>query len=53
MVKNDTILFLELNQVKRQQKSTFILLLSLSILFQAIYSMTNPTFKITKKRNPF
>jgi GDP-mannose pyrophosphatase NudK len=48
MVKNDTILFLELNQVKRQQKSTFILLLSLSILFQAIYSMTNPTFKITK-----
>ena len=48
MVKNDTILFLELNQAKRQQKSTFILLLSLSILFQAIYSMTNPTFKITK-----
>ena len=48
MVKNDTILFLELNQVKRQQKSTFILLLSLSILFQAIYSMTNPTFRVTK-----
>lgn len=48
MVKNDTILFLELNQVKRQQKSTFILLLSLSVLFQAIYSMTNPKIKIIK-----